>query len=364
MIRSFARLLAVDPGLAAERLLMVRMRLPSRESVGVQLEQQLKARVEATAGVGGFGLISYPPFAHPGWEIGYGTDADRSRSTQEEGHQAFVQIVTPGVFAAMGIPLLEGRRFTDDDILDETKVAIVSRRVAAEHWPASSAVGRHITPSIFPDKEPLRVIGVVADVHQRSLEGDAAASVYLPRIRRGFTTFAVVRVEGRPADFVGAVSGAIREVDPGIHLLAMTPMDELVLGSTARPRFLRWLLVVLSGVALLLAMVGTYGVTSCHVAARVPEIGVRMAVGASPREVFRLLLGRGARLALAGVGLGILVALMLSRVLDSLLYEIDPTDFATFAAAGLVMLAVTIAACVQPAVRAARTHPAVVLREQ
>lgn len=363
MVKSFDKLLAVDPGFEAESVLAVRMRVPRSDSAAVMTEQ-IKQHLEALPGVREFGTISYLPFVHPGWEVSYESGEDGSAGQQKE-RQAYIQTVTPGFFKAMGIQLIEGRFLTQDDVKPVTDSVIVSRSIAEELWPGQSALGRPFIRHNVVDPVPLEVIGVVSDTHQRSLDSPAVPTIYIPFARDGhFATFAVVRTDGDPDRFAAIVRDSLLEFHKSLTVSYVAPLSNFVLDSIAAPRFVRWLLGVLSALALGLALVGTYGVMSCTVAARTPEIGVRMSVGASPVDVIRLQLARGVRLALAGVGVGILSAFLLTRFLASLVFETSTTDPRSFAISGALMFVATLLACLPPALRASRIDPVIALREE
>jgi putative ABC transport system permease protein len=365
MIRSSTALLEVDPGMRADRVLAVRMRLPAADSEDAGLERRLKERIEALPGVDAFGTGGYLPFAHPGWEVSYNTDDDGPSSTPGEGHHCFVQQVTPGYFQAMGIPLLEGRTFSNDDLVDGSLKAVVSTSVAAEGWSDGSPVGRRITPGIYADRRSLEVIGVVDDVRQRSLAGTPSPTLYMAGTRRGsFATYAVIRTTGEPSALIAAVRAALENETHGITVLEVTPLLGVVQASAAEPRFLCWLLTVLSALAIAFATIGTYGVMACSSARRVPEFGIRMALGATAAAVVRLELLRCSRLALAGIGVGTLGALLLTRLLAGLLYETSATDPSAYFGAGLLVLAATVLAGLPPALRAAQIDPLDVLRSE
>jgi predicted permease len=360
MIRSFSNLLAVDTGFASERLLVVRIRVPS-EVPGEPFFRQVQRRVGALAGVSGCSSTSYLPFAHPGYEVQYQTGSSISQLADEKGLVAGVQQVTPGLFKTMGIQLLEGRDFTWDDVASASRPVIVSRRLATEGWPpGTSPVGQTFASAPFP--EPVQVVGVVGDRLQASLEQSPRPTFYYAGARTGFATYLVVRTSTDPARLAAAVRTTVSELEPRVSILQVVPMQDLVLTSVARPRFVRWLSAALSGLATAMALVGIYGVMTYHVAQRTPEIGVRMSFGATGRDITRMQLRRGLRLVLAGVAIGMAVALGLSRLLASLLFEVGATDPASFLGAGLLLLAAALPACLLPALRASRTDPITALR--
>ena len=228
----------------------------------------------------------------------------------------------------------------------------------------ASAIGHQIWLSLVKDRRPYEVVGVVADTLQRALDERSQPTLYFVDTRRGnFATFAVVRSTGDPAALAGSVVAAIHEVAPAAAVLEATPLEEAVLASAARPRLLRWLLALLSGLATGLALIGTYGVMSCRVAARVPTLAVRLSLGATPAQIVTLEARRVFALCLRRCGPRHARRALLSRLLAGILYGTSPTDPGAFAVAGALMLAAVLLAGVPPAVRAGRTDPLVLLRQ-
>jgi predicted permease len=365
MTKSFGNLLSVDPGFQADRVLAIRMRVPVPDDRAPEPAQQMKLRIEALPEVERFGMVGYLPFAHAGYKPSYSADSDGpSRAATGDGHDAFFQQVTPGYFEAMGIQLLEGRLFTHVDLDDGVSRAIVSRSVANECWPGQSAVGRQVIPGHLTESPPFEVIGVVSDTHQRSLETPPDPTVYIAGVRRGwFTTYGVVRTSGEPERFARLVGEVLRDVDEGIKVLEVTPLQDLVGTSLARPRFIRCLLVVVSFLSVALASVGVYGVMDCSAASQSREVGVRLSIGATSRDILWLYLRRALQIAMAGMCFGALSSFVLTRFMKSLLFEVTTTDPPSFFAAGFLMLTATMLACLPPALRALRVDPVAALRD-
>ena len=273
---------------------------------------------------------------------------------------AFLYVVGPGYFEAMGIPIRSGRGFSFDDSRKRQGVIVVNETAARRLWPGESAVGRLVRTS---DTE-VQVIGVVADVRQTSLEEEAPAPQMYLAITQfdGVSSELVIRSRLTPAALTPAVRARVAAVDPAIVVAEVKPLGALVERAISPRRFLLRLLSGFAGVALLLACLGVYGVVSYAVSQRVQEIGVRMALGATSGDVRRLVLGGTLRIAAVGLAFGLVLSLLLSRLIEALLYDTSPTDALTFATAALVLLGVALMAGLAPAWRASRTSPLTALR--
>jgi predicted permease len=275
--------------------------------------------------------------------------------------------ITDGYLAAMGIQLVEGRGFEPADALPEAPVLLVNERLAQTFYPGESPIGRRIRPSGGPTF--FTVVGIVGDVMQAGIGDEIGTEIffYHPQVSRmevAFRTMNVVlEVERDPVAFAPALERVVRELDPSLPVSDVRTMEQNVALSMAAPRFLTVLLGLFAAVALLLAGVGTYSVMAYSVAERTREIGIRMAIGAEAGKVRGLVLRQGGILAGIGVGLGVIGALGLTRFLASRLYEIEPTDLATFVVAPIFLTGVALLASYLPAVRASRMDPVAALRE-
>ena len=284
----------------------------------------------------------------PGLAPGTPTDAD-------------YRTASPGYFETMGIGLLRGRTFTDGDRDGRPLVAVVSASLAQRFWPGRDPIGEHFA---IGDR-PIAVVGVVNDIRSASLEASPQPTVYVPYRQQpfAFMTF-VMRTAAAAAPMSAAVRQAIWHVDRDQPVGAMRTMDEQLSNSLTRRRFSVTLLTAFGVTAVALAAIGLYGVLAFIVAQRRREIGVRMALGASPRHVIADVLGQGLRLAAAGVAAGLVLAFALTRLLSSLLYGTSATDAATFASVSLLLVTIAVGASVVPALRASRVDPLVALREE
>jgi predicted permease len=279
---------------------------------------------------------------------------------------ADIRLVAGRYFEALQIPLVEGRLFTEHDTKAGQPVVVVDRYMASQLWPNKSAVGKRVRSGGAGSTSPwLTVVGVVGRVKQYTLDSDSRIAMYFPHAQ--FSTRSmnvVVRTAGDPAAAAPAVRAALREVDPDLPLYRVRTMEARVGESLARRRFAMSLLTVFAGLALGLAIVGVYGVMVYLVSQGRREIGIRLALGASPSAILGLVMRRGMTLAIAGVTLGLLGSAVLSRFLEGLLFGIRPRDPLTFLAIPAILGLVTLAAVYAPAHRASRTDPLLTLRSE
>jgi predicted permease len=282
--------------------------------------------------------------------------------------------VTPDYFRALGLALREGRGFTEQDDEGSLPVAVINETMARSFWPGESALGKRFKTGAPDSPQPwLTVVGVVEDVRQMASDEPVKAEMYVNYRQAarhfqapGFYSFAprdlVVRTSVPPASVAPAVREAVREVDPYQPVSSVRTLEEVLGRDTAQRRVGVILLAAFAGLALLLAALGIYGVLAFFVVQHTPEIGVRMALGASPSDMLRMVVGRGMRLALAGVGLGLAASLVLTRLIESQLFGVSATDPYTFAGLALLLALVALLACLIPARRATKVDPMVALR--
>jgi putative ABC transport system permease protein len=276
--------------------------------------------------------------------------------------------VEPNYFRTLHIALVAGRDFTERDDSKSTPVVIINRTLARRFFPNQDPIGRHIRPGIGngygPSEFPMReIVGIIADVKQSGLGDEAAPEVYAPLAQSPFgTMFFVVRTVNDPRSIVESARRQVASLDKNAPIYHVETLDQYFAQSMEAPRFITLLLGGFAGLALVLACLGIYGVISYTVAQRTREIGIRMAVGAQKGEVLWMVIREGLRPALAGIAIGIVCALRLTRLLSSLLFGIKPADPVTFAAVALMLTGVAILACYIPARRATRVDPMVALR--
>jgi predicted permease len=273
-------------------------------------------------------------------------------------------VITPKYFEALGIPLLRGRLFNDQDTEKAPLVAIVDKAFVDKHFPGEDPLGRGIDIGNGSDGY-CQIVGVVGSVHHEGLDSNPNPTMYVPYRQDIFSgMWILARTTGDPAQLAGSARQVVRGIDPALPAYNTGPLSETVTESVAQRRFMMLLLTVFAGIALFLAAVGLYGVVAYAVTQRTQEIGVRMAIGARPADVLRMVLGDGLKLAAIGVVLGIGAALALARVIESMLFEVEPFDAASYAAVVAVLLAVAALACYVPARRAMRVDPLVALRAE
>ena len=364
LIRSFVNLQRVDPGFDAKSVLRVdvtlpRTRYPERTQAAV-FYKQLLDKVAELPGVQSAGAVSSLPLG------GGGTDSNfaiEGRPPVEAGRPqvAWYSSVTPGYFRAMGIRLLGGREFTDEDNADARKAVLISESMARRYFPDEDPLGKRL---VFGGGKDLReIVGVISDVKFFGLNLDARPAMYFPHAQspaRGMSL--VVRTQSDPMTLAAAIRSQVLGLDRDLALSNVMTMEELVGVSLAEPRFTLLLLGVFAAVAMLLSAIGVYGVVSYSVTQRSHEIGVRMALGAQTRDVLKLVIVQGMMLVLSGVGIGLAAAVALTRVMESLLFGVSATDFSTFALTSVVLAGVALAACFVPARRATRVDPMTALR--
>jgi putative ABC transport system permease protein len=364
LIESFARLMQVNPGFSAKHLMTFPLGLPAiRYSQPQQQEafyRLLIERVKTIPQVEAAGVTSYLPlsggarftFFCPEGRACLGVGRDPIIATRQ---------VSPGYFETVHAPVLAGRVFTEKDIAGGQNVAIVNETTAKRYWPDQNPVGKHVANS--RDMIQREIVGVVADVKFSGLNAANTEEMYLPMAQVPWPAMTLlVRSDASPQPLVAAVRGKIAETDPNLPVSGILSMDDVIATSVAQPRLIMQFVGVFAGFALLLAAIGIYGVMSYSVSARKQEMGIRVALGAEPADIVRLVVGQGMRMTLIGLAIGVAVSLALTRVLASLLFGVHATDPLVFSAAAIVLAGAAFVACYIPARRATRVDPIVVLR--
>jgi putative ABC transport system permease protein len=271
----------------------------------------------------------------------------------------------------MRVPLLKGRFLTENDLASSPLITVVDEEMVRRYWPNENPIGKRITFGPAPgaadtsSRQWIEVVGVVGHTKHEGLAADPRVQLYFPYRQSGIPAMTIAaRTAGDPESYVNAMRQAVRSVDPDQPISRVQTMETLLEQSVGQRKLSMLLLSLFSGIALLLASVGIYGVMSYSVAQRAREIGVRIALGAERRDVLRMVLRQGMRLALAGVGVGLVTAFALTRVIASQLYDVRPTDPVTFVSVASLLIGVALVANLVPALRATRVDPAVVLREE
>jgi len=280
---------------------------------------------------------------------------------------ADLQIVLPGYFEAMGTRLLAGRTFTQEDSTPDRNMLIIDQALAAKAFPNESAVGKKILFRVrTPEAQWGEIVGVVAHQRNTSLVEPGREQLYVTDgyMNHQAASWWALRTDGDPAALGGQVREVVRNAGKETFINEMQPMDTRVVQAQAQTRFSLLLIGVFSTIAALLAAVGLYGVLATLVRQRTAEIGVRMALGAAPSRIFRLMVGKGLYLSAIGIGIGLLAAFALTRVLASMLVEVKPTDPVTFVSVALLFLVIAFLASWLPAVRAAGLDPTTALRNE
>lgn len=372
LIRSFVRLVAVDPGFEPRNLLTFQVGLPQakypEDAAQRAFFRNLLLRAARLPGVRSVSMENYPPLTGTGSATGVQIIGEPKRG-QSDLPVSGVRVVGPDYFRTMGIPLQAGRTFDERELMEPSHVVVVNQAFADKYLAGQNPIGKKISIYMhddkFDDDHPSEIIGVCGDVHQAGLDTEAKPNVYwpMPELTYSRMTF-LVRTSNDPTALVPAIRRELREMDPELPIASVATMEQLLGDSLARSRFTMSLLGVFAVVALALTAVGIYGVISYSVAQRTHEIGIRMALGAQRRNVLGLVLRQGAHLMLAGVGIGVVSALVLTRLMSSLLYGIGATDPATFAAVILTLLSVAFLASYLPARYATRVSPTIALRYQ
>jgi putative ABC transport system permease protein len=385
MVRTVLNLMSVDPGFDRSRLVTFGVALPSATYAmfdrQVQIYQRLIDRLSAMPGVDDVAIVSgLPPQRQAN---GFGTDVEDYTPRPEVMDVVdYYQTVTAGYFEAMRIPIVRGRTFREADRIG-APVALVNETFARTFWKDLDPIGRRVRPR-FGDETPwVTVIGVAKDVKQGGVDRATGTELYLllEQLPRAFPNLPalnsmlrsitnsgamniVVRSDLPMATLQPALAGALREADPSLPIIGLRPMDEVISGSMRGPRMLMHLFGGFAGLALLLAAIGTYGVLSYLVTQRRREIGIRIALGARRETILRSVMAHGLTLALIGVAAGLAAALVLTRLMEALLFEVRPNDPATLVGVAVLIAAVAAAASIVPAFRATRVDPIAALRDE
>jgi putative ABC transport system permease protein len=363
LLRSFVELLRTDPGFEAHNVLTMNISLPTikyaKPDQHIAFFDEVLRRVSALPGADSAAISAALPLS---WK--------RITPVLPEGQPSVplaerpfidIEAISPHWFQTMRVPLRAGRAFTAADNAQAPKVVIVNEAFARRFWPKQNPLGKHILVGRWP--EPAEVVAMAADIKNKGLAQETQAQLYIafPQLPWGNMNL-LVRTVVPPQSMTSVIRTQISAVDPDQPVTAIQTVDEIMDNSLSQPRFMTLLLGIFSGTALVLALIGVYGVLAYSVTQRQHELGIRLALGAKRGDVMRLVVRQGLVLAVAGVGVGLIAALLLTSLMSSLLYKVGTRDLTTFALAPLVFLAIALMASYLPARRAAKLDPMETLR--
>jgi putative ABC transport system permease protein len=368
LFRSFLRLQSVSTGFVSEQVLTARL-TPSGTNFTNQADfdkfySKVLEKLSSVPGVQDAGLINTLPL-DKGPTTGFRVDG-RPVTTRDKWPMVNYRAVTPDYFRAMGIPVLQGRTYTQRDDTNAPNVMIVNQQTVREIFPDENPIGKRITfGSVDQNRQPIwfEIVGVVANVRSLELREESTPEIYFSALQDYWPAMSlVVRSNVEPASLAGSVRQVVSEVDKSVPVSQVKTMDRVVSESITQPRFNLFLLVLFSTVAMLLSAAGIYGVTAYTVSQRTHELGIRLALGAQVSDVLKMILGQGMAVIGVGLMLGLVAAFGLMRLLRSLLFGVGENDPLTFVAITLVLLIVALIACYIPARRATKVDPLEALR--
>jgi putative ABC transport system permease protein len=377
LIKSFTRLTNVDPGFRTERVLTANISLPiARYAKSADISNtfdRIREMASSLPGVKAAGITTSLPLAQDSdYRLPFRFLSLPSPKNPED-QTAWHRMVSPGLFSALGTPMISGRDFTEHDRADAPPVVIVNQTFARQYWQQGSPIGQkvHAVSGGFGplgrilSRDP-EVVGVVADIKYSGLGRNAEPAIYFPNRQAPFASMTlVVRTDASlaPDALIGSVRRQLHDVDPDLPMAHVRALSEQVTESVAQPRFQTMLLAGFSTLALLLGSVGIYGLLSYAVVSRKREIGIRAALGGRPGDILRLVLGQGLVLVASGLAIGIALSLVSGRLLEKLLFQVKPADFTTYAIVCALLAAVGLLAGYLPARAASRIDPSDALRE-
>jgi predicted permease len=365
LLKSLTRMAQVDPGFDPTGVMTASVQLPegqyNNEEKQAAFYRALDEKLAALPGASSAAMAVSLPFSGFAPSSSFEIEG-RPRGPGDPGPHSDLSWITPGYFEAMRIPLLRGRYFTAQDGLGAQPVVVIDENLARQYWPNQDPIGRHLRRG--EHSSWATIVGLVGHVMQSALVGDSGKGVcYYPIFQQPISqAFLIVKTNTDAAQMGNSIQAAVASVDPGQPVANLETMEQYVAGSLSPQRIAVSLLAIFSLMALFLASLGLYGVISYNVTHRTHEIGIRMALGAERRQVWRLVLAQGMRPALVGVLVGAIAASFVARYLRSQLFEVSAFDPTTFLLAGLVLLAAALLACSIPARRATKVDPMVALR--
>jgi putative ABC transport system permease protein len=368
LVRTFYRMLSVDPGFRPAQVYTFQLSLPALkypdQAHMVPLYARVLENLRRVVGMESAGIAETLPMGGEG-ESTVIKIPDHPVRNDKSLPFANYTIVSPGYFPAVGASILRGRAIEEADTADSTPVTVINNAMAKLYWPGEDALGKRVALG-SPRYPTYTIIGIVADIKHFSMREDPAPEMYVTYAQKQWPSMLTMNVAVRAKADLGTMTAGVREAihsaDPDLPIAKLAPLTTLVDDSMTEPRFAMLLLASFAGLALLLATIGMYGVISYSVAQRTQEIGIRMALGAARGNVFGMVLAKGARLAGLGIGIGLAAALIVTRLMTSFLYGVQPTDPLTFTAVSGLLIGVALLACYLPARRATRVDPIIALR--
>lgn len=367
LIKSFLRLQQIDRGFNTDNTLTMVVRLPeasySKDPQIVNFFGQALENIRSLPAVRSAGMVNFLPlYGGLGSATGFKIES-RPEPPPGQGPGCDVRVVDAGYFQTLEIPLLRGRNFTDAELKEPKHVILINEALARKHFPNEDPIGKRLDVNMFDGPNPTEIIGIVGNVRYDSLTDESPPAVYFPHAELPYSFMTlVVRTDGDPAAIAPAVQREIRSLDQNQPVSDVRTMNQVMSDWVARSRFNTLLLGLFAGLATLLSAVGIFGVMNYSVALRTRELGLRLAIGAQPRQVLLLVLRQGLFLTLVGVVVGLAAAVALTRLLSGLLYGVAAVDVSTFTTISLLLVFVSLLACYLPARRAMRIDPLRALR--
>jgi predicted permease len=369
LLKSFAHLLDVKPGFVTENVLTMQVGLPNTSYQQPQKRaaflKQLETNLAAAPEVASVGSVTRLPLLSAMNNVTTFLAIEGRQSSAAERPEIDFRRATTGYFQTMGIPLLSGRLVTEQDVTNNTGAVVINEAMAKRFWPGEDPIGKRISTATSNGQQTQwqTIVGVVGSVRHLGLDVEPRPEIYYHTTTNPpFGPVVVIRTTGDPQRLISIARAKVRELDRDVAISNFNTMDELVAQSVAQRRFGMFLVGIFAALALVLAVVGIYGVVSYSVAQRTNEIGVRMALGASATDVLKLVLKNGMTPALIGVGVGLAGAFAVTRLMVAVLFDVKPTDVATCATVSVGLIFVALLACYVPARRAMKVDPLVALR--
>jgi predicted permease len=369
MLRTFLNLIHLNPGFQQDHLLTASLSLPHAQyktnEQTAQFFQRLTSSLNALPGVESAGAGSDLPWTGYDENAGGFTIEGKKQANQE--YHARYHMATPGYFSAMGIPLLEGRFFTEADKKDAPQALIINHTMAEQYWPHEDVIGKRMTFQDVPKKDSdwMTVVGVVGDVKDQPNSPGAEPAFWWSEFQEAQSDVSIaIRTHSDPRQVIDGLRDAVHRLDPELAVADIKLMDSVVDTSVSTPRFTFVLVGLFAALAILLAAIGAYGVIAYTVSQRTSEFGLRVALGAQRSDLLRMVLFQSAKLAVPGTILGLLLALSLGRVMQNLIYGVSAADPAILFSVVLLVLTVALIASYVPARRASRSDPMVTLRAE